>query len=131
MQLVQKTRKNIRELAIGYLPDAALYSQEILNVLGNPGEDMLRRDELNEEDESAIKLLRDIEERSVFDDIQVNFKAVLEEGGNQLNTSVELERAKELLSAYNEEVSDILAQRYDECKLIIEDYYRRQIHQFK
>jgi hypothetical protein len=78
-------------------------------VLGNPGEDMLRRDELNEEDESAIKLLRDIEERSVFDDIQVNFKAVLEEGGNQLNTSVELERAKELLSAYNEEVSDILA----------------------
>ena len=97
------------------------------------------------EDADAIKVLKDIDNEDIFDDVNVDFATVIEDiipreflfasegktpSQGEIGTETN-ERAAQDLRDYFQELCDVIQKRYDECKLIIETYFRNQITSFQ
>lgn len=77
--------------------------------------------------ESALKVIEDIENKKIFDDIIIDFDSILVNVTPHEDTT----KVNQMLVNYYEEIHDVLQNRLDECQDIIEEYMTYMIENKK
>ena len=77
--------------------------------------------------ESAFKVLTDIQNEAIFDDIKIDFDNITESIKPQADQQI----LNQMLVSYYEEIHDVLQKRLEECSDIIEEFYMHKINEYK
>lgn len=76
---------------------------------------------------SALRVIEDIEQGQIFDDIRIDFDSIIDNIAPEDNPS----RLNQMLVSYYEEIHEVLQKRLDECQDIIERYMKELIESKK
>jgi hypothetical protein len=83
--------------------------------------------EIRQIKESAYKVITDIQNSEIFDDIKIDFENIIESVAPQDDQKV----LNQMLVSYYEEIHDVIQKRLDECSDIIEEFYMVKINEYK
>lgn len=76
---------------------------------------------------SAMRVIDDIEQKQIFDDIRIDFDSIIDNIAPEDNPS----RLNQMLVSYYEEIHEVLQKRLDECQDIIGEYMTQLIESKK
>ncbi|CAI2381149.1 unnamed protein product [Moneuplotes crassus] len=90
-------------------------------------EDQISLNEFEEIEESALRVLEDIQTKMIFEDIVIDFGNILD----NIKPQEDPQKVNNMLVAYYEEIHEVLQKRLDECQDIIEEYMTHLIENKK
>jgi hypothetical protein len=76
---------------------------------------------------SALRVIEDIENKQIFDDIRIDFDSIVDNIAPEDNPS----RLNQMLVSYYEEIHEVLQKRLEECQDIIQEYMTQMIESKK